>query len=144
MCVPTSSTLLKLAGVLATVLMAAAIGPMSFTASAKDDDDKSLAAFMRKKLDSSSKVLEGLTTEDADLIRQGAKSLLDMSKAEKWNVIADEDYREFNRDFRSAVRKLDEAAAANNFDNATLQWFDAVKGCVECHKYVRAQRPKTK
>lgn len=107
-------------------------------------DNQSLSAFMRKKLDSSSKVLEGLTTEDAALIREGAKALLEMSKAERWNVLLDEDYREFNREFRAAIRRLDEAAEKENFDNATLQWFAAVKGCVECHKYVRSQRVATK
>ncbi len=115
-----------------------------YWAAAKEKEDKSLAAFMRKKLDASSKVLEGITTEDADLITEGTKSLLEISTAEKWNVISDEEYREFNRDFRSSVRKLAEAAEAKNFDNATLQWFDAIKGCVECHKYVRDIRPKTK
>lgn len=99
-----------------------------------------LSDFMRKKLDISSKVLEGLATEDAALIKEGASGLLEMSKAEMWNVIVDEDYREFNREFRGAVRKLNQAAENGNFDNAALQWFDAVKGCVECHKYVRGQR----
>lgn len=142
--IPSLSFSVKLAASAVAVVMVALSVISPFSAAAKDDDDKSLAAFMRKKLDSSSKILEGLTTEDAELIQQGAKALLDMSKAEKWNVIADEDYREFNRDFRSAVRKLNEAAEGENFDNAALQWFDAVKGCVECHKYVRAQRPKQK
>lgn len=125
-------------------LMVALTVSSGYWASAKDKEDKSLAAFMRKKLDASSKVLEGITTEDADLITEGTKALLEISTAEKWNVISDEEYREFNRDFRSSVRKLAEAAEAKNFDNATLQWFDAIKGCVECHKYVRDSRPKTK
>jgi cytochrome c556 len=106
--------------------------------------DKGLSKFMRQKLDASSKVLEGLATEDAALIREGTKTLLEMSKSEVWNVIADADYREFDRDFRSAVRKLDEAAEKGNFDNVTLQWFGTVKSCVECHKYVRSQRPAIK
>ncbi|OYW15951.1 MAG: hypothetical protein B7Z55_14470, partial [Planctomycetales bacterium 12-60-4] len=77
-------------------------------------------------------------------IKEGADALLEMSRAEQWNVIADEDYREFNRDFRSSVRKLSAAAEKENFDNAALQWFDTVKGCIECHKYVRDQRATLK
>lgn len=103
-----------------------------------------LSKFMRQKLDSSTKILEGLTTEDDSLLAEGAGELLKMSKAELWNVLVDEDYREFNRDFRSSVMKLEAAAKAKNFDNATLQWMDTVKACVECHKYVRTQRPKLK
>lgn len=127
------------------------IGAASFLALASQErvraeqtQDTSLSAFMRKKLDSSSLILEGLTVEDKKLISEGADALLKMSNVEKWNVLADNDYREFNRDFRNSVRKLDEAAKAKNFDNATLQWFDAVKACVECHKYVRSQRPALK
>jgi hypothetical protein len=130
------------AGVIAVTV--AAIALSLGKASAAPAKGGALSDFMRKKLDVSSKILEGLTTEDAALIKEGANGLLEMSKAELWNVILDEDYREFNREFRGSVRKLGEAAEKGNFDNAALQWFDAVKGCVECHKYVRAQRATKK
>lgn len=107
-------------------------------------EDKDLAHFMRKKLDASSKILEGLAVEDMDLIQSGASSLLQMSKAELWNVITDAEYREFNAEFRSSLRKLEEAATKKNLDNALLQWIDTQKGCVECHKYVRDSRTKLK
>jgi hypothetical protein len=113
--------------------------PIAFAA-----DSVELKSFMRKKLDASSKILEGLTVEDADLIRKGAASLLEMSKAEQWNVLLDEDYREYNREFRSLIRKLDKAAESNNFDNALLQWLDATKACIDCHQHVRDQRPVVK
>lgn len=104
------------------------------------DDKSQLAKFMRKKLVASSEILEGLAVEDAALIKQGAAAILEMSKSELWNVLLDEDYREFNRDFRSSMKKLERAAEEKKLDNALLQWTDAVKGCVECHKYVRTQR----
>jgi hypothetical protein len=107
---------------------------------AEDKKADELARFMRKKLDASSHILEGLTAKDAGLIKKGAASLLQMSKAELWNVLTDADYREFNSEFRSSLRKLELAADEANFDNALLQWFDGVKGCVECHKFVREQR----
>ena len=134
----------------ATVLMLIAVTGAAWTvwpASAADDDlkaDQTLRAFMRKKLDASSQILEGLATEDAALIQKGAKTLTELSKAEKWQILSDPEYREYSLDFRIDARKLAEAAEKENFDNAALQWFDAVKGCVECHKYVRAERPKTK
>jgi len=129
----------------AAVVAGIAISVVSVSpVAAKAKDDQTLRSFMRKKLDASSKILEGITTEDDALVRAGANSLLEMSKAEVWNVLVDEDYREFNRDFRSSVHKLHDAAEKQNFDNATLQWFDTVKACVECHKYVRSQRPVTK
>jgi len=65
-----------------------------------DDDDKEkpkrspLETFMRKKLDASSLILEGLCQEDAELIKQGADQLSAMSKVEVWNVLTDPEYRE--------------------------------------------------
>ncbi len=128
--------------VLSAAAFMVATGQFATTAAAKED--QSLSAFMRKKLDASSKILEGITTEDSKLIIEGADALLAMSKAEIWNVIVDEDYREFNHEFRASVRKLREAAEKETFDNATLQWMDSVKSCVECHKYVRSHRPIVK
>lgn len=107
-------------------------------------EDQSLSAFMRKKLDASSKILEGITTEAQQLVIEGADTLLTMSKVEIWNVIADEEYREFNHEFRASVRKLRAAAEKENIDDQTLQWMDTVKSCVECHKYIRAHRTTVK
>lgn len=108
------------------------------------DKGGDLKSFMRKKLAASSTILEGLTVEDPDLIHDGATALLEMSRAEAWNVLLDEEYRDHSRDFRTAVKKLDQAAGDKNFDNALLQWLDAVKGCVECHRHVRDHRPQLK
>ncbi len=127
-----------------TVLLATAMLWPAASSQAQDDEQSNLAKFMRKKLDASSRILEGLTVEDAELIQLGSSAILEMSKSELWNVLLDEDYRDFNRDFRSSMRKLEQAAKEENFDNALLQWNDAVKGCVECHKYVRTQRVKIK
>ena len=104
------------------------------------EPDMSLSAFMRKKLDASSEILEGLAVEDAELISKGAKALLELSKAEKWQILTDSGYREYSSEFRSTVRKLNAAAEKGNFDNAALQWFDATKACIECHRHVRNER----
>lgn len=106
--------------------------------------DQTLSAFMRKKLDASSKVLEGLTTEDADLIQDGANSLIELSKAEKWQMLTDPEYRAYSAEFRNTAKKLADAAAKGNFDNAALQWFDVTKGCIECHQHVRQSRAEKK
>ena len=114
---------------------------------AADDDlkpDLSLSAFMRKKLDASSQILEGLTTEDSELIQKGAKALTEISKTEKWQILRDPEYREYSLDFRVNARKLAEAAEKGNFDNAALQWFDTMKNCIECHQHVRRERAEAK
>lgn len=111
-----------------------------------DDDDKEkpqrspLETFMRKKLDASSLILEGLCQEDADLIKQGADQLSAMSKIEVWNVLTDAEYREHSREFRDNTARVAEAAAAGDFDKAALRWFDVTMSCLECHNHVRGER----
>jgi hypothetical protein len=110
---------------------------------ADQDDAKSksgLKVSMRKKLDASMQILEGLTIEDSDLIQQGAKLLLEISRSERWEMFVDTDYREHSSEFRASVRKILAAAEKNRFDNAAIQWFDTLKGCVECHADVRKER----
>ena len=136
--------LLVLAGIVVTL---SSVNVRLWQAAEADDSlkpDLSLSAFMRKKLDASSLILEGLAVEDAELIGRGAKSLLQLSKVEKWQVLVDSEYREYSIDFRSTVRKLEEAAEKANFDNAALQWFDVTKSCIECHQHIRRERAKKK
>lgn len=99
-----------------------------------------LETFMRKKLDASSLILEGLCQEDAELIKQGADQLSAMSKVEVWNVLTDPDYREHSREFRDNTARVAEAAAAGDFDKAALRWFDVTMSCLECHDHVRGER----
>ena len=136
--------LLVLAGIVVTL---SSVNVRLWQAAEADDSlkpDLSLSAFMRKKLDASSLILEGLAVEDAELIGRGAKSLLQLSKVEKWQVLVDSEYRVYSIDFRSTVRKLEEAAEKGNFDNAALQWFDVTKSCIECHQHIRRERAKKK
>lgn len=107
-----------------------------------ENADLSLESFMRKKLDASMLILEGLTVEDSGLIERGAASLLKMSNAEMWKVVIDKDFRQHNIEFRATVKKLQDAAEKGNFDNVALQWFDTTKSCIECHKEVRTLQKK--
>src|SRR6516225_200155 len=93
--------------------------------------------FMRKKLESSQSVLEGLALEDFDLIAKGAKELKTTSAAAEFMVVRDPLYTEFADDFRRVVEKLAKAAKEKRIDGATLAYLDMTMSCVECHKYVR-------
>lgn len=96
--------------------------------------------FMRKKLEASNQILEGLTTENAGLITQGARVLAEMSAAEQWNVQNDVLYKDYSNNFQRTATALRDAAETNNFDAAALKWFDTTMKCIECHKYVRDTR----
>jgi cytochrome c556 len=103
-----------------------------------------LEAFMRLKLDASSKILEGLCQEDAALVKEGAEALSAMSKVEIWNVLIDPDYREHSREFRENAAQVSKAAQEGDFDKAALRWFDVTMSCLECHDHVRNERKEEK
>ncbi len=96
-----------------------------------------LRAFMRKKLEASAQVLEGLTTDDLELVKAGAVKLHEMSAAERWFVSADPVYRQFSGDFRQITQQLIEASEAGNADRAAIKWMDATMSCLDCHRFVR-------
>lgn len=117
------------------------VGWLTWSASAQEKGKKNpVEVSMRQKLDATSKVLEGLAIEDKELVHEGAKVLTELSKAEVWQVLTDSDYREHTQTFRSAIRRLDEAAQKSEFASAQLEWLDATKRCFDCHNHVRADR----
>jgi len=102
--------------------------------------DLDQAKFMRQKLDASNQILEGLVTEDSDLVIKGAKILVEMSSAEKWQTQHNVMYKQYSSEFQQAAKKLMEAAEKENFDGAALKWIDTTMKCMECHKFVRGAR----
>jgi hypothetical protein len=96
-----------------------------------------MQAFMRKKLEASQSLLEGLAVEDFDLIATGARQLKTTSAAAEFMVIRDPLYTQHADEFRRIVEKLEKAGKARNLDAATLAYVDMTMSCVECHKYVR-------
>ena len=102
--------------------------------------DLEQTTFMRKKLEASSQILEGLTSENSQLIIKGAKALVEMSAAEKWQVRNDVMYRQFSGEFQRSAQSLLEAAEKGNYDAAALKWIDTTMKCLECHKFVRGTR----
>ena len=132
------STIFKLTISTACVVFA---GWLTWSASAQENTRKGpVEVRMRQKLEATSKVLEGLAIEDKELVHEGATILTDLSKAEVWQVLTDAVYREHTQTFRSAVKRLDEAAQKSEFASAQLEWLDATKRCFDCHNHIRAER----
>ena len=96
-----------------------------------------LRTFMRKKLEASNQILEGLTTDDFEMVEEGARELNKMSNAERWRVSNDPIYRQFSGDFREITQQLIKAAEEGNADRAAMKWMDATISCLDCHRFVR-------
>jgi hypothetical protein len=105
--------------------------------------DVELRTFMRRKLDASGKILEGLAIEDMSLIKEGARQLDELSAAERWRVSTNPLYRQHSAEFREIVQQLIKASEERNLDRAALKWMDATMSCIECHRHVRGMHLAT-
>jgi cytochrome c556 len=125
--------------VAAGLALTAGVWLAAFAANGQAEPDK-VGVFMRAKLAHSQNVLEGLTTEDFELIEKGAQELALASLDSNWQVLQTEDYVRQSAEFRRSCGTLRDAAKAKNLDGATLAWMDVTLKCVQCHKYVRDEK----
>lgn len=126
--------------IVAIVLLAVSASGMWLACRADEPPEANggVRPFMRMKLEASTKILEGLTTENFQMIRDGAQTLHKMSAAEKWRVSNDVLYRQYSTEFNREAERLLEQANGRNLDGATLAWVECTMSCVRCHKHARA------
>ncbi len=100
----------------------------------------SVKQLMRRKLQASQKVLEGVAIKDFELIAKYAKELKEISEEAQWKVIKTNRYEIYSKDFREITDSLVSHAKDQNLDAAALDYVDLTLTCVKCHKYVREER----
>lgn len=98
---------------------------------------KNVSRFMQAKLDSSKDVLEGLVTEDFDLIQKGTKKMIEMSNAADWQVVKGPIYAQQSAEFRSAAKQLLKNAQKKNIDGASLSYLHLTMTCIACHNQIK-------
>jgi hypothetical protein len=132
------------AGLWAALIVAfCTVGPPPAPAQPKGNEAR--REFMRRKLEFSQRVLEGLTLEDYPLISRNAQALRRLSEASEWEVPTipnATDYVAFTGEFQKLCEELDAKAKDKNIDGATLAYLRLTMSCVNCHKYVRFAVPK--
>jgi cytochrome c556 len=122
---------------LLAILLVAAAGLS--VALAQSKRSRAAKEFMRDKLELSQRVLEGLATEDFDLIIAKGTRLSAMSKEADWRLFENPDYDQQSITFRRHVNSLVKAAKDKNLDAATLAYVRLTMSCVDCHKLVRGK-----
>jgi cytochrome c556 len=120
------------------VVLLVAVAGLS-VALAQSKRSRAAKEFMRDKLELSQRVLEGLATEDFDLIVAKGTRLSAMSKEADWRLFENPDYDQQSIVFRRHVNSLVKAAKEKNLDAATLAYVRLTMSCVDCHKLVRGK-----
>jgi cytochrome c556 len=105
-----------------------------------EDAKNDLKALMKKKLESSQKVLEGLALNDFDTISKHAGELSRISKATEFRVLKTPEFELYSNQFRRSVETMDGMAKTKNLDGAALAYVELTLTCVKCHQHVREVR----
>jgi cytochrome c556 len=95
---------------------------------------------MKKKLEQSQKVLDGVATEDFKKIEAGAEELIEISKQAEFQAHKTKEYERFMNEFRRSAEGLLEASKKKNIDAAALHYVEMTLTCVKCHKHLRETR----
>jgi hypothetical protein len=119
------------------VTLTAIVGVVATFAQSKRN--RAAKEFMREKLELSQRVLEGVATEDYDLIIAKGTRLSAMSQEADWRVFENPDYEQQSAIFRQHVNSLVKAAKGQNLDSATLAYVRVTMSCVDWHKVVRGK-----
>lgn len=109
------------------------------TALAQSRRERAAKEFMRDKLELSQKILEGVVTEDWDLVTAKGTKLSAMTKEADWRLFENPNYEQQSQTFRRHVDSLVKAAKDKNPDAATLAYVRVTMSCVDCHKLVRGK-----
>lgn len=128
-------------GSIVALAMALAVGSWSLADDpAGKPKEAPIKRFMRAKLVHSQKALEGLVTDDYELVARSAAQLQAMSKAEEWAVIEGPIYAQHSAEFRRAAEQLEKVAKENKADAAALAYMSVTMSCLNCHEFVRGTR----
>jgi hypothetical protein len=104
------------------------------------DEPKQVNTLMRRKLEQSQKVLEGVAVQDFKKIAEHAEELIEISKLAEWKVLKTARYELYSNEFRRNAETLIESAKKKNIDAAALAYLELTMTCVKCHKHVREER----
>lgn len=102
---------------------------------APQDDDVRL--YMRAKLTSSQKLMEGLVTENFTMIKAGADEMSRLSKGASWPQAKDAVYNHFNTSFQNQCEEIKKLSDAKNLQGVKFAYLQLTTTCVDCHSYVR-------
>ena len=119
----------------ALVLLAGLVSLQGHSAAAEKTE-----SMMKRKLQHTQKVLEGVAVQDFKMIERGAEELIQISKLAEWRAFKTPTYEVYSNDFRRIAGALAENARKKNLDAAALSYLDLTLTCVKCHKHVREVR----
>ena len=92
---------------------------------------------MRQKLDTVATLVEGLATDDFEMIRDGADQMMKLCESAQWEASKDPFYALYSRSFAGTIRELEKAAEDEDIEKTTFAYVHLTMSCTACHQRVR-------
>lgn len=103
------------------------------------DQDKGPSFWMEQKLKYSQSILNGLATEDYELISKNAMAMKGLNKVEFFVRQRPAGYRTQLKNFQYSIDEVLKHAEDENLAGATLGFTQMTISCVNCHKQLRSE-----
>lgn len=131
--------------VTALFLVISSVGKPQDQKTGKSRELTSNQMLMRGKLVQMNRILEGITLNNFDEVKDGAKTLGMISKAASWHI-ADPTprYERLSKNFQEQASDLQRHAAESNTDAATLDLVRMNVTCTQCHQHMRENSDRRK
>jgi hypothetical protein len=111
--------------------------PVAPSDPAEKQPSESMNFWMKKKLDFSKNVLEGIALGDFDKVVQNAQTLRSLSKIEAFVRRDTPGYRQQVVQFENSLDELIRNGKKENVEGATLAFHQLTVSCVNCHRQLR-------
>lgn len=111
----------------------------STPASGDKKGDKKDESLMRKKLEYSQRILEGIATADFKLIGKNAEAMQELARSKAFDPVKSPEYRAQFLMFDFANAELVRLATEESLDGAALAYTQLTLSCVKCHQQLRAR-----
>lgn len=106
-------------------------------ANAESPQGEPASFWMKKKLDFSKNLLEGIALGDFDKVSQNAKTLRSLSKIESFVRRGTPGYRAQVDAFDQSLAEIIRQAEKENLEGTTLAFHQLTGSCVKCHRELR-------
>ena len=124
---------------LAVLLGFAALLGVGPTQAEDNTNEKDVSVWMKKKVEYSHQVFDGLATADFEQIHDAAEHLRLLNKVEGFVRGRTPDYRRHVENFQAANEEILRQSDAKNLEGVTLAFTQMTYSCVACHKQLRKQ-----
>ena len=93
--------------------------------------------FMLQKLKIVNRVVEGIATDDFELVSKSSFALARLTESAAWLSNRDPFYRHYSQHFEHAIDGLARAADARSPEKVTFAYTHLMISCTACHQHVR-------